>query len=133
MTNTYSQSICEYECAIQKGIQQCGCIPWNIPRTSMDDPNFCDFFGNYCFNYAMESVSFSECNCPADCTGTYFSVFESIKPFENPGIIFFFLNFMLLSCMASNYATLLDNNWLVSIFLFNKDFSIWLVFYVSIL
>ena len=26
----YSKSICEYECAIERGIQQCGCLQWMI-------------------------------------------------------------------------------------------------------
>ena len=86
LTSTYSQSACEYECAIQNAVQKCQCSPWNIPRISMSNPPFCDYLGNFCFNYAMETISFSECNCPSDCFGTYFSVFESSKPFENPGI-----------------------------------------------
>jgi len=85
LTQNYSKSACEYECAIRNAINHCNCTPWNVPRTSMESPTFCDISrDNNCFEEKMKNISTLECGCPSDCHGTYISVFESSKIIENP-------------------------------------------------
>ena len=31
----YSKSGCNYECALRQAIEDCKCVPWNMPRVSM--------------------------------------------------------------------------------------------------
>ena len=76
---TYSKSGCEYECLIEKGVQKCQCIPWNMPRDSLDKPPFCDLLGNMCFFHVMSSTRKTDCNCPTDCRKTTLNIFESSR------------------------------------------------------
>jgi hypothetical protein len=82
VTRLYSKSGCEYDCAIHNAIEKCQCRPWNIPHDAAD--NFCDLYGNACFDLAMETFAYDNCSCPSDCSGTYFSVFESSQPLASP-------------------------------------------------
>ena len=80
-----SFSACKYECAIRKSSQKCLCTPWNIPRVSMNDPPFCDMFGNLCFylfmyNYQKDIPSNSDCNCLSDCQKITYSITDSRRP-----------------------------------------------------
>ena len=93
----YSMSGCEYECALERAAEKCYCIPWNLPRLSMDDPPFCDMLGNLCFYGVMKApATFDDCDCPTDCRSTTLSVFESsrqmddLKEFCDPGNAFYF-------------------------------------------
>ena len=80
----YTKSACEYECALEKAAKRCFCIPWNLPRVSLDDPPFCDMLGNLCFSEVMKSDStFEDCNCPNDCKLTTLNIFESSKQIYN--------------------------------------------------
>ena len=46
--SNYSKSACLMECGISKGLKMCGCIPWDFPHFSLDDPT-CDSYGQDCF------------------------------------------------------------------------------------
>ena len=81
--NNYSKSGCEYECVLEKAVHRCQCIPWNMPRMSMNEPPFCGLFGNVCFFEAMTLPIDQDCNCPNDCRKTTLSIFESSRPLDN--------------------------------------------------
>ena len=81
---TFSKSGCEYECGLERAAKKCSCIPWNLPRVSMEDPPFCDMLGNLCFFGVMKATStFDDCNCPSDCQTTTLSIFESSRTIDN--------------------------------------------------
>jgi hypothetical protein len=76
----YTKSACEYECALEKAAKRCFCIPWNLPRLSLEDPPFCDMLGNLCFAEAMKNdLDFEACDCPNDCKSTALNIFETSK------------------------------------------------------
>jgi len=80
----YTKSACEYECALEKAAKRCYCIPWNLPRLSLDDPPFCDMLGNLCFAESMKNdLDFEACDCPNDCKSTILNIFESSKQIYN--------------------------------------------------
>ena len=83
LTKFYSKSSCEYECAIQQAFNKTGCLPWNIPRLSMEEPPFCDMGKNILFDSELKSFSPLGCNCPSDCNSTTFTVFETSKEIKN--------------------------------------------------
>ena len=83
LTKFYSKSSCEYECAIQQAFNKTGCLPWNIPRLSMEEPPFCDMGNNILFDSELKSFSPLGCNCPTDCESTTFTIFETSKKIKN--------------------------------------------------
>ena len=54
----YSKQACQYECAIEKCKDICGCIPWDFPRTDEEynSAPVCDLAGNHCFNRLLKKV-----------------------------------------------------------------------------
>lgn len=48
----YSRIGCETECAIQKAMSTCKCIPWHYPNDFKKLP-LCEMFGGYCFDLVM--------------------------------------------------------------------------------
>ncbi len=76
----YTKSACEYECALVKAAKKCLCIPWNLPRLSLDELPFCDMLGNLCFSTIVKKDStFEDCNCPNDCQSTTLTIFDTSK------------------------------------------------------
>ncbi len=84
LTNKYSKSGCEYECAIKHAMQECNCLPWNIPDSSNENLPFCELDNNNCFDLSLKTFSTQNCGCPSDCFGTSFSVFESVIKIKTP-------------------------------------------------
>jgi hypothetical protein len=82
LTKLYSKSNCEYECTIRNARTKTNCAPWNIPRFFENYSQICPFHRLSSFSEEMETFSANECNCPSDCFGTSFSVFESRIPLE---------------------------------------------------
>lgn len=82
LTNFYSKSNCEYECSINFTKEKLGCLPWNIPRLVKDKTNFCTLDETEKFQLELETFVTSECDCPSDCFGTSFSVFDFSKPID---------------------------------------------------
>ena len=78
----YSKSNCEYECTIRNAKANAKCTPWNIARSVDDDLAICPHHRLSNFSQEMETFSANECDCPSDCFGTSFSVFESRLPLE---------------------------------------------------
>jgi hypothetical protein len=86
LMNQYSQSGCEYECAIKNVSHKCKCSPWNIPKQAEDNLQFCYNENDFeCFDVELEKFSPAQCICPADCAKTSFSIFDSKTPLERPG------------------------------------------------
>ena len=81
---TYSQSGCEFEMNIRKGLKKCKCVPWFIPTNLGQNYTMCDKYGNRCFEFAtMGSGSFE--NCLPNCNLAQFSrslILEKIDPHE---------------------------------------------------
>ncbi len=44
--NHYSQAGCQFECAIKRGVDTCGCANWNFPQ---DPIQVCDHERSLCF------------------------------------------------------------------------------------
>jgi len=64
MVNKYSKSACEYECAISFAMNQCGCIPWSLPKTLASEKlPLCDLKVNSCFDQILRNFSTLDCGC----------------------------------------------------------------------
>lgn len=77
----YSQTGCYMECQLTLALDKCGCISWNYPRFSADEP-ICDHAGTECFNEVMENITLrsEKCSCPVDCHRTKYSYSVSGMP-----------------------------------------------------
>jgi hypothetical protein len=82
LTKLYSKSNCEYECTIRNARIKTNCTPWNIPRFVENYSRICSFHRLSKYSEEMETFSANECDCPSDCFGTSFSIFESRIPLE---------------------------------------------------
>ena len=73
----YSKSGCEYECALLKSSQTCGCRPWNLPDVLNNRTKICDLLGNFCFHNTLNSpMTYQNCNCYSDCQTTRWTFFR---------------------------------------------------------
>ena len=82
--NEYSMSGCEFECAIQRAISLCKCLPWYYPNDFTEYP-ICELFGGYCFDMIMsDNTYYKQCigQCMRDCEETAFMVVPSSFPFD---------------------------------------------------
>jgi hypothetical protein len=86
LTNHYSKSGCLYECILKEAMKKWQCVPWNVPSILPYSLQYCpvDVYSIQ-FIEKMEQINTTDCNCPSDCSRTYFSVFESKTPLKNPG------------------------------------------------
>ena len=80
----YSMSGCEFECAIQRAISLCKCLPWYYPNDFTEYP-ICELFGGYCFDMIMsDNTYYKQCigQCMRDCEETAFMVVPSSFPLD---------------------------------------------------
>ena len=80
--NNYSKSGCEFECAMQKAMDTCQCLPWFYGIES-NDSQICDWFGSKCFNDIMvNEENYKNCSekCLPDCKATALTVISSLSP-----------------------------------------------------
>ena len=63
--NEYSRKGCELECAVEKAVSFCKCLPWYYPNDFTAFP-MCDMFGSHCFDRIMSDQSFYKA-CPNWC------------------------------------------------------------------
>ena len=78
--NGYSRKGCEFECAAQRAITFCKCLPWFLPNNDTNYP-MCDMFGGYCFDIIMsDEAEYKKCRCFEDCQETVLSTIESYRP-----------------------------------------------------
>ncbi len=78
----YSRRGCELECAAQKAISFCKCLPWYYPNNFTVLP-MCDMFGSHCFDRIMSDQSFyKKCHywCREECEELSLSTWATIYP-----------------------------------------------------
>ena len=63
--NKYTKISCEFECAINKSISLCQCIPWFYTNNFTNVP-ICDMFGAKCFDMIMSDDKYYQ-NCTSQC------------------------------------------------------------------
>ena len=84
LTTKYSRVGCETECAIQKAMAVCRCIPWHYPY-NFDKWPMCEMFGSYCFDVLMSAdTNYWECKyqCLKDCQDIEYIVIHSTFPID---------------------------------------------------
>ena len=80
----YTQIGCETECAIQRAISTCKCIPWYYPSHFEGLP-MCEMFGGHCFEVMMaDERHYRNCTeqCLVDCYETAYIIFWSLSPID---------------------------------------------------
>ena len=80
--NRYTKISCEFECAINKSISLCQCIPWFYTNNFTNVP-ICDMFGGNCFDQIMSNrKQYRECPsvCLDDCSETRLTWEKSFRP-----------------------------------------------------
>ena len=73
----YTKARCETECALQKALSICQCIPWYYPSEYTNMP-MCEMFGGHCFESIMSDEDhYKKCKakCLPDCYETEYVVF----------------------------------------------------------
>ena len=61
----YTRKGCELECALEKALSFCQCLPWYYPNDFTAFP-MCDMFGSHCFDRITSDQSFYKA-CPNWC------------------------------------------------------------------
>ena len=81
LTKSYSQTRCEFECAIANISRQCECIPWNFPAALDSNLTFCSTipksFSSSCIKSTLSYFSPQQCQCLPDCSETTFGIFDT--------------------------------------------------------
>ena len=79
---SYSKVGCEMECALNRSLAICKCLPWYYPNDFSGTP-MCDMFGAKCFDMIMsDETHYKNCSayCLEDCKGTSYLAFHSYDP-----------------------------------------------------
>lgn len=96
--NSYSQSSCLFECRLRQVYDTLGCLSWDYPH--FEEPiNICDEYSdrlNARFDNVIRNTSAKDCDCPADCDITSYSMVISKSQID--------VSFTLKTIMA-------DQNW----------------------
>ena len=63
------------KCALYCSVQECQCIPWDMPRPDESETRICDYAGNQCFHKKMKNITYQEesCRCVPRCDATHYS------------------------------------------------------------
>ena len=80
----YTRIGCETECALQKALSVCKCIPWYYPSNIKGLP-MCEMFGGHCFEVMMsDERHYKTCKaqCLVDCYETAYIIFWSSTPID---------------------------------------------------
>ena len=80
--NKYSKIGCEFECATNKAIEICHCVPWYITNNFTYTP-MCESFGGHCFEEVLTNeANYKQCSsrCIEDCSGIPMTVVTSYVP-----------------------------------------------------
>ena len=78
----YTRIGCETECAIQRAISTCKCLPWYYPSDFNGLP-MCEMFGGHCFEVMMaDERHYRSCKaqCLVDCYETAYIIVWSLSP-----------------------------------------------------
>ena len=82
--NEYSRVGCELECALNRSISLCECLPWFYPNDFTSVP-VCDMFGGYYFDQIMsDNTYYKSCStqCLEDCEEVRLLVLPTIFPID---------------------------------------------------
>ena len=82
LLKSYTKVGCEFECAVQRAVSVCKCMPWFYTDTIKNTP-ICDSFSGYCFEHFISNESnYKKCNddCMEDCSGIPMTVVSSYVP-----------------------------------------------------
>ena len=80
--NDYSRKGCELECALEKAVSFCKCLPWYYPN-NFTTLAMCDMFGSHCFDRITSDESFyKKCQnwCKEECQETALTIWPTIYP-----------------------------------------------------
>ena len=78
----YTRLGCETDCAIQKAISICKCLPWHYPNDFKRWP-MCDMFQSHCFEEIMSvENNYLQCKfrCLKDCHETEYILLPAVYP-----------------------------------------------------
>ena len=82
LANRYTRSGCEAECAIEKAVSICKCLPWYLTN-NLTDISMCNMFSGYCFGQVVSDEKYYK-GCPEkcieDCNGMHMTVVTSHLP-----------------------------------------------------
>ena len=82
LINKYSKVGCEFECAANKAIEICHCLPWYFSNNFTGTP-MCDSFGGHCVEEILTNeANYKQCSkwCIEDCSGMPMTVVTSYLP-----------------------------------------------------
>ena len=82
LINSYTRIGCEFECAVEKAVSLCRCMPWYYTNNFTGVP-ICDMFGGNCFEQIMsDETYYKQCpgRCMEDCIGMPMIVVKSFLP-----------------------------------------------------
>ena len=65
LLKNYTRVGCEFECAVDKALDLCKCLPWYLPNDFTEYP-MCEMFGLQCFEEIISDESYYK-KCPARC------------------------------------------------------------------
>ena len=80
--NEYFRKGCELECALEKALSFCQCLPWYYPNDFTAFP-ICDMFGSHCFDRITSDQSFYKACpnwCKVECQEMALTTWSTIYP-----------------------------------------------------
>ena len=80
----YTKDGCEFECALNKSLAICKCLPWYLPNY-FNEASMCDMFGAKCFESVIsDERNYKNCTdqCLEDCRGTSYVAIPSYVPID---------------------------------------------------
>ena len=80
----YTQEGCEFECAVQKAVSVCKCLPWHYSNDFTKWP-ICEMFGGYCFDLIIsDDAEYKKCKtqCLRNCKETVYMVLPGYVPLD---------------------------------------------------
>jgi hypothetical protein len=82
LLTTYTKVGCEFECAVERAVSVCKCMPWFYTNNFESTP-ICNGFSGYCFEHFMSDESnYKKCgdSCKEDCRGIPMTVVTTYVP-----------------------------------------------------
>ena len=76
---SYTKDGCELECALNKSLSICKCLPWYLPN-NFNEVSMCDMFGARCVETIISNeTNYKKCKhqCLEDCSGTSYTAIPS--------------------------------------------------------
>ena len=80
----YTKDGCEFECALNKSLSVCKCLPWYLPNHFIEAP-MCDMSAAKCFDTIISDArNYKKCRdkCLEDCKSTPYAVVTSYVPID---------------------------------------------------